>query len=95
MRTPKVLNRRKHGDPLGSVYIGRPGRYGNPFVIGADGTRAEVIRKFEDWFLSQPDLLARVRRDLAGRDLVCWCAPQPCHGDVLLKYANSDILDLA
>jgi hypothetical protein len=26
--------------------------------------------------------------ELAGRDLVCWCAPLPCHGDVLLRLAN-------
>jgi hypothetical protein len=32
-----------------NVYIGRPGKWGNPFVIGKDGTRAEVIAKYEAW----------------------------------------------
>jgi hypothetical protein len=26
--------------------------------------------------------------ELRGRDLVCWCAPLLCHGDVLLALAN-------
>jgi Domain of unknown function (DUF4326) len=29
------------------------------------------------------------RRELAGKDLACWCAPGlPCHADVLLGIAN-------
>lgn len=35
-----------------------------------------------------PDL-DDIRRDLAGRDLACWCPlDQPCHADVLLELAN-------
>lgn len=31
-----------------------------------------------------------VRRDLAGKDLACWCSlAEPCHADVLLSIANS------
>jgi Domain of unknown function (DUF4326) len=26
--------------------------------------------------------------ELRGRDLICWCAPERCHGDVLLRLAN-------
>lgn len=30
-----------------------------------------------------------VREELAGRDLMCWCAlDAPCHADVLLELAN-------
>lgn len=43
----------------------------------------------------QPDFIAAVRRELAGRDLACWCPltdangqPVPCHADVLLEIAN-------
>jgi hypothetical protein len=46
------------------VYVGRPSPYGNPFKEGADGTRAEVIRLFEDWLLRQPELLEDVRTNL-------------------------------
>jgi len=70
------------------VYIGRPGPWGNPFVIGRDGGRAEVIRKYEAWLLRQPQLLARLG-DLRGKVLGCWCAPLPCHGDVLARLADA------
>lgn len=75
--------------PPGAVYVGRGGTWGNPFVIGADGTRAEVLAKHRAWFLSRPDLIARAKRELAGKDLVCFCAPQPCHGDTLAEIANT------
>lgn len=35
------------------------------------------------------ETLRRLRRDLGGRDLACWCTEdKPCHADVLLKLAN-------
>lgn len=70
------------------VYIGRGGRWGNPFVIGRDGDRAEVIAKYERWLLTQPELLAALPQ-LRGRTLGCWCAPRPCHGDVLARLADA------
>ena len=30
----------------------------------------------------------QLQAELRGKDLVCWCAPQRCHADVLMKYAN-------
>ena len=70
------------------AYIGRGGRWGNPFVIGRDGDRAEVIAKYERWLLTQPELLAALPQ-LRGRTLGCWCAPRPCHGDVLARLADA------
>lgn len=84
--TPRVLNKR---DGESGVYVGRPTAFGNPFVIGRDGDRATVIEKYEAWLLSQPELVARAREELRGCNLVCWCAPLPCHADVLLRIANS------
>jgi hypothetical protein len=69
------------------VYIGRPSKWGNPFMIGPDGDRSEVIRRYRDWIRTQPDLLAALP-ELKGRVLGCWCAPQACHGDVLVELAN-------
>ncbi len=72
------------------VYIGRPGPWGNPFVIGKDGTRAEVIVKYERWIRARPYLMKRAQKELRGKVLGCWCAPQSCHGDVLVRIANEE-----
>ena len=71
------------------VYIGRPGPWGNPFKIGRDGTREEVIQLYEMWLLERPELVARAKEELRGKRLGCFCAPDACHGDVLLRIANS------
>jgi len=84
---PKVLNKRRAGLTKDAVYIGRGGRWGNPFVIGEDGSRAEVIAKYRQMLLGSPAMLDRLD-ELRGKDLVCWCAPQACHGDILLELAN-------
>lgn len=68
------------------VYIGRPSKWGNPFVIGKDGSRGDVIRKFEEWG-AQNGLREAAQRELKGKVLACWCAPQACHGDVLHKWS--------
>lgn len=83
----KVLNKH-HGDPAtGATYIGRGGKWGNPFVIGKDGDRAAVIAKHEAWLRDQHGLL-RAIGELRGKDLVCFCAPRACHGDLLVRLAN-------
>jgi Domain of unknown function (DUF4326) len=68
----------------GDVFIGRPSKWGNPFVIGKDGDRAEVIAKYRAWIADQPHLLAALP-ELHGKRLACFCAPQACHGDVLAE----------
>jgi hypothetical protein len=85
---PKVYNRKRDRIPQGAVFVGRPSKWGNRYVIGRDGTREEVIRKYELWLLRHPEIMAEMREKLAGRDVVCFCAPLPCHGDIILKYAN-------
>lgn len=70
------------------VYIGRPGPFGNPFEIGKDGNREEVVEKYAEWVLTQPELLAKIRSELKGKVLGCWCAPKLCHGDIIAELAN-------
>ena len=72
------------------VYIGRPGPFGNPFTIGKDGTREEVVEKYAEWVLTQPELLAKIRVELKEKVLGCWCAPKLCHGDILQELANDN-----
>ncbi len=81
-----VVNKRSHKPTPDDVYIGRPSKWGNPFVIGKDGNRADVISKYRNWLLSQPHLMSDVK-SLKGKTLVCWCKPAACHGDVLAEFA--------
>jgi hypothetical protein len=78
------------------TYIGRAGRrhtwpgsdWGNPFV-GLRGNRPEMVRQYREWLPSSTGLMARLRAgELTGRALGCWCAPEPCHGDVLAELAE-------
>ena len=92
--TTYVVNLRKeHYD----VYIGRPGKgknkegegkWGNPFEIGTDGTREEVIAKYTEYILNKPDLLEQIPLELKGKTL--GCKPLACHGDVLAYIADAD-----
>jgi len=69
------------------VYIGRPSKWGNPFSIGKDGTRKEVIEKYREYLLHNEELMKSLP-ELKGKVLGCWCAPLACHGEVLAELAN-------
>lgn len=60
----------------------------NPFIIGKDGTREEVIEKYELWVNSQPKIL-RMIPSLKDKVLGCWCLPKKCHCEILAKRADS------
>lgn len=98
----RIQRRRVRGwsKPEGSVYVGRPTRWGNPFRPGApvsieygggeviDATDAVAL--FAVHLRRRPELAAAARMELAGRDLLCWCpVGEPCHADVLLEAAAS------
>ncbi len=70
------------------VYIGRPGPWGNPFIVGKDGNRDEVIKKYNKWLGGQPELIAKVKKKLKGKTLGCYCSPLSCHGHILAMVAN-------
>lgn len=85
------MRRRAEKAPADAVRVDRKSPYGNPFVIGRDGDRAAVIAKHEAWWFddAQADLREQAVRELRGRDLVCWCAPEACHADLLLRFCNA------
>jgi hypothetical protein len=85
---PRVLNKHKDRIPDTAFYGGRGGDWGNPFVMGRDGDRATVIAKHERWLRDQHHLLRRLD-ELRGRDGVCFCAPEACHLDLVVRLANS------
>jgi hypothetical protein len=77
----------------GQAYVGRPSPLGNPFVVGRDGSRQEVIAKYRRWLwgrLQEPDsaqereLRRLLAQAVAGElKLLCWCHPLPCHAEVV------------
>ena len=102
-----VANKRENKVTPLDQYVGRPSAYkggelkwGNPFVIGKDGDRQEVILKYNAWLdngygfnnsyatsKQRQWVLENIPR-LIGRRLVCWCYPEPCHADELARRAN-------
>jgi Domain of unknown function (DUF4326) len=87
---PQVLNKYKTKPTSGAINIMRPSKWGNPFIIGRDGTREQVVNKYEIWFEEQPALIAALP-ELCGHDLVCCCTPKVCHGNFLVRRANRKI----
>ena len=66
--------------------ITRSTDWGNPFVIGEDGDRETVISKYSKYLEMKDGLLHRLKSgELSGKLLVCWCCPDGCHGDILMK----------
>lgn len=86
-----IVNRKTYKGK--GVYIGRLTSFGNPYVIGKDGTREEVIEKYKMYirYKIKTDsifcsiFMNLVKKYLNAEDivLICWCKPEACHGDVL------------
>jgi ParB-like chromosome segregation protein Spo0J len=70
------------------IPVDRRTEWGNPFEMPHDGDRETVIRNYAEHYLPhKPSLLVRTS-ELRGKALGCWCAPQPCHADVLKARAD-------
>ena len=85
----KVLNKRKDKIPPDAIYVGRPSKWGNPIRIDSFHNRREVIRLYRIWLEDKIKRDVHYLDELKDHDLVCWCAPLPCHADVLLELANA------
>lgn len=94
MAPPRVLNVRtaSKAELAAAIYVGRPSQWGNPFKLRYASDRAAVLRAYQAWIMRdlvyQRLLREAARHELRGKDLLCWCAPLPCHADVLLEIAN-------
>jgi hypothetical protein len=58
----------------------------NPFKIGKHGSRDDVLVLYEEYItekINEDSELLDELRNLNGKNLGCWCAPEPCHGDIL------------
>ena len=78
-------------------YVGHSGNrhswpasdFASPFIKEAKSDREAMVRHYDQWLDEQPNLLERIRKgELSGRALGCWCAPKPCHADVLAHRAG-------
>jgi hypothetical protein len=83
-----------HKEAKFDIYIGRPSEWGNPFIINVHGDRDRVVSLFDSWLWDKKrERLAyrnRVRKELAGKILGCWCpSSAKCHGDSLVACAET------
>jgi hypothetical protein len=67
---PSIVHCREFHD----IYIGRPSKRGNPYEIGKDGTRKQVIEKYRELILTKGEILDSLH-ELEGKVLGCWCKP--------------------
>jgi hypothetical protein len=86
--------------PEGTIYVGRPSRFGNPFQIGVFGDAAACVEEYREHLVAarcgdnrrSSAYFHHINANLSmltGHDLACWCKlDQPCHADVLLEMAN-------
>jgi hypothetical protein len=90
--------------PANTVKVDRTTKWGNPFVTGKHGTRAECVDLFTKMLAGyicltegpgikeQEDYRAMVMRDrgeLKGKNLACWCPKgAACHADILLRIKH-------
>jgi hypothetical protein len=93
-RTPKRIQRRRAKGwrmPEGAIAVDRGTRWGNPFVVGQDGSAVECVRLYGLLIgrglvclscKAAPEDQEAARKhvlanlpDLRGRDLACWCKP--------------------
>lgn len=80
---PRVLNRHYQE---GGTLVDRSTKWGNPFKLDAH-SRDEAVALYEEYLATSG--LAADLHELEGQDLACWCAPRPCHADILLRLANA------
>jgi hypothetical protein len=102
---PQYQNLREWMDDSQNVYIGRKGIvfidgerfpkkdsiWANPYKIGPDGTREEVLEKYRAYIIQRINLIPSLKNrllDLRGKRLGCWCHSEACHGDILIEIMN-------
>jgi hypothetical protein len=85
-----------------NIYIGRRGivfidnarfpsensPWCNPFKI-INGNRDECLQKYEIYITAKINSSELCLDELRGKILGCWCKPEKCHGDILIKLLNS------
>ena len=97
MKTTVIHIRNKTGDS-NEVYIGRGGTLdlGNPIARGRDcpvcgmvhhdnGSTLPCYKQYLSDRLITDAPFKELVKSLQGKTLMCFCKPNPCHGDVLVE----------
>ena len=95
-------------DPA-TVYIGRAGKgkpgspLANPYRLTQEDQRADVLRRYEFWLwtaltdgtpqMEELQRLIKLYRQHGKLNLVCFCAPKPCHGDFIKLAIESGVYE--
>lgn len=82
------------------VYIGRKNwyfhvnesPYHNPFPLNKLESRESILDKFKEYILKNPKLIAKAKKELPGKILVCWCYPEKCHGNILIDLIGNTLV---
>lgn len=76
--------------PENTVYVGRPSKWGNPYIPSNDEERPRAAAFYREWLEElRRRGLAHDLEELRGKNLACWCPlDEPCHADILLELAN-------
>jgi len=83
----QVTRKTVYNLPPNTVYIGRPSIWGNPYKIGVDGDRKEVIEKYRVFLNAKLKTNPYYLDILIGKDLACWCPLNlQCHADVIIEH---------
>jgi len=106
----RIQRRRSKGwkMPENTVYVGRPTKWGNPFIVGKPGGAFSALVKnqrhawllFRSIAVDNTKLIAAAQAELKGKNLACFC-PLPtapyeqdcCHASVLLELANGPVCE--
>ena len=88
----------KTDDCRHAAYVARPSPLGNPYAIGPDGNRNEVIARYHDWLTARiaerdPVVCTALLGIRLGQSLSCHCAPAPCHAAVIAEVLDEGVQD--
>ena len=84
------VNVRKWVEKPENVYIGRPSKWGNPYIISGEQNREKVVELYEQYIKTNRVLL-RDLHQLRGKNLGCVCYPQLCHGDIIQRLLQEEM----
>ena len=94
--TTRVIQEKDRDDysPNDLVSMVHPSPWKNPFKLGRDGNREEILDQFESYFLARVEEDAEFRektlKELKDKVLVCDCDSEECHALIIAEWVDSE-----